>query len=236
MPIRQTLKTNTHILKAIFERTGIKILGQIVYKNTHTKASTIVYEKNSAPVLDLVTSALEYSNNLFMETLLLEASSKQSLLSAAKSMRSFLHARFPALKLNEVFFENGSGLSVRTKLMPWQIAKFLEQTKFTSYNGKSFMSILSLAGHSGFLAKKFLNDRAYQTFFAKTGSLDYVNGLCGVSTDQYMRSFCIFINHFEKRQKLNGKNSEELNELREQAKGWKRTTDQVLERVLETII
>ena len=85
-------------------------------------------------------------------------------------------------------------------------------------------------------ALEFLNKKLYNNFYAKTGSLDYVNGICGVTVFKNSKSFCLFINDKNKREKLDGQNSIQNERLRQGAKVWKRQTDKAIEESLLKIL
>ena len=232
VPIRDTLMYNAHYFLRLLADANIVVPKNLLLQKK--ESSKLLYKKESESVLKLVKLAMEYSNNLFIETLSLKASGKKDLKEAANSMKLFYKKNFPSLNIHKLNFSNTSGLSLELKLKPRTLAKFLKKVSMKRYNDSYFISLLSLAGNGGFLAKKFLNDRTHLKFFAKTGSLDFVNGICGQSI-RTKKSFCLFINNFNKRNQLQGKNSQSQEKLRQEAKGWKRKTDKALQRIISLI-
>lgn len=233
VPLRNSLKTNGAQVIQVLNELGIKLEGQLIFKEVSLQKSLAIH--HSLNLKQLLILGLEYSNNLFMETLLLQATKKDSLLSAAQDMKKFFVQNFKSIDFKEVNFVNGSGLTLKTKVKPSLMASFLTSVRNEKFANKHFFTFLTLAGHGGFLAKKFLTDKNFQHFFAKTGSLDYVNGLCGISI-KAKKSFCIFVNDFKKRETLIGPNTEEQHALREKAKVWKNVTDGFIEALITKIL
>ena len=230
VPIRNAFEFNKRYLLQLLQRVGIKFQGNVLHKSAHY--GDVIYEHRSKNLVELLGLAMEYSNNLFMETLLIKATNRSHLKGAAREMKHYLVQNVRELDLINVRFENGSGLTLNTEVHPSLLAKFLAKTQHESFNGKRFITLFSLAGHSGFLAKRYYQDHLYESFFAKTGSLDYVNGLCGIYFKKENISFCVYINHDKNRFKLTGKNTKEKEILRQSAKAWKRVTDQALENII----
>jgi len=229
VPIRNPLMFNMHYFKNILNEVGITVKGGILIKNE--VISKELMAKESLPTLKLVELAMEYSNNLFIEILCLKASKAMTLSKAAIDLKVFYKNKFENLGIHHLKFENNSGLSLKLNLRPKIIAQFINQVAMKKYGNRYFITLLSLAGNGGFLSKKFLHSKTHLKFFAKTGSLDYVNGLCSYIISN-QKSFCLFINNKKKRSQLVGTNSEKKNQLRSAAKLWKRKTDRYLEKVI----
>jgi D-alanyl-D-alanine carboxypeptidase/D-alanyl-D-alanine-endopeptidase (penicillin-binding protein 4) len=232
VPIRDTLKFNAHYLLKLINDLGIKTSPNVtIGKEIMTKE---LYSKKSLSTLKLVELALEYSNNLFIEVLTLKAAKAKNLKEASDKLKLFYKEKFPSLGIHNLNFENNSGLTLNLKIRTKTIAQLLQKIAYKKYEDRYFITLLSLAGNGGFLAKRFLNERTHLKFFAKTGSLDYVNGICGYSMSS-QRSFCLFINNKELRSQLQGRNTKQKDQLRRNAKKWKRNTDAMLERVINNL-
>lgn len=233
VPIRDPLNFNANYLIKLIKELGIRTSGKVkLEKEIMTKT---LYSKSSLPTLKLVELALEYSNNLFIEILTLKASKAKTLNEAALNLRAFYKKRFPNLGIHNLDFKNNSGLSLELKIKPETIAKLLQKVAMKKYEDKYFVSLLSLAGNGGFLSKRFLSAKTHLKFFAKTGSLDYVNGICGHTLGN-QRSFCVFINNAKLRSRLQGSNDIHKDKLRRSAKLWKRKTDAALDKIITFIV
>jgi D-alanyl-D-alanine carboxypeptidase/D-alanyl-D-alanine-endopeptidase (penicillin-binding protein 4) len=230
VPIRNPLYFNAHYLIETLEKFNIKITGNIIVRSQ--SSGKIIYRNKSEPLLRLIELALEFSNNLFIETFILKATGKTTLEEAAIEIKKSLIKEFPHIGLEKASIATASGLSLDSQITPLQLTKFMDAISDKSFGGKKFISLLSLAGTSGFLARRYIHSSVYEKFFAKTGSIDYVNNICGHYFYKRPLSFCLFINDFNKREKLTGKNNKEQEKLRQEAKTWKRKTDQFLEDFL----
>lgn len=233
VPIRNTLHFNAHYFIKVLNELDIEVTqAPNINPNINKQVDTITLTSiESLPVIKLIELAMEYSNNLFIETLALKASKTTSLKQAASALRDFYKKNFNELNIHKLNFSNNSGLDLDLRVKPQTLASFLQAVSYKKFNQRYFVTLLSLAGNAGFLAKKFLHEETHLKFYAKTGSLDYVNGICG-HVLKSQKSFCLYINNFKLRSELEGKNSKRKDQLRQAAKSWKRKTDQVLERII----
>lgn len=224
VPLRNSLLFNAHYIKKFITDIGISI-GEIkfVTKASKTKTLNKIYSQSS---LELVKLALEYSNNLFIETLVLKATKKDSLKEAAQQMAKELKIKF------EGEVENSSGLSVNLKLKASDIVDFIQKNAYKKFGNNYFINLLSITGHSGSLYKKYLTKDGFEKFRYKTGSLDYVYNICGQSFEANEKTFCIMINNPKKRASLMETNSARNERLREEAKSWRREKEYFGEMLL----
>ena len=232
IPIRDTLNVNAEYLIDIIERNGIKIHKDMKVVASEPDDIKTVYTKESLPVSRLIELGMEYSNNLFMEVLLLKATKAKNLDQASLKLGQYLHKNFPDLSFDKVSFHRGSGLTTETQLPLGLVEKFLAKTWAEKFDQKIFITYFSLAGTGGFLARKFLTKNTHERFFAKTGSLDYVNNICGLITGEKEYTFCLYVNNKAKREKLQGENNKKLQSLRRRANEWGARTSRFINKVL----
>ena len=225
VPIRNTLKTNSRILLSQLKKLGIKLLGKIKY--SRVKQFKVIKSHSGKKISELIKSALEYSNNLFMEALLLKATRKKKLKRAVSKMKEELVKEFPFL--SETIFINASGLNLKTKITLNDFTYFLSKTWDKKLHDRFFYSYLTLAGSEGFFYKRFLHNRTYQSFFGKTGSLHYITTICGVVIAKKTKSFCVHITDKEKRAFLTGKYTLKKEQLRRKSSLWKKEQDKIIE-------
>ena len=232
VPVRTSHIYNSHYFLHLLERSGVEHSGKVSFITNMPNKKTMTYQKDSLPISRLIELGMEYSNNFFMEILLLVATKKDSLKLASLEMKKFYLKEFKDLDFQKVNFDRASGLTLQTQFPLGLIERFLAKTYLKKFNHKYFMSYFSLAGTGGFLARKFLNSTTHERFFAKTGSMDYVNNICGIIIQDNEKAFCLYTNNKKLRIKLQGKNSNELERLRQEAKKWYKKTSQFSEVVL----
>ncbi|WP_412473667.1 D-alanyl-D-alanine carboxypeptidase [Halobacteriovorax sp. YZS-1-1] len=225
VPIRNSLAFNAYYLKKQLEQRGISISG-IKITNKEQSETKRLNTIKSPSSLDLVKLAMEYSNNLFIETLTLKATNKENLADAAKKMIKDLKIKTKGK------IENSSGLTTETRITPKEIVNFIQENANQKFGSHYFINLLSITGHSGSLHRKYLNDDGFEKFRYKTGSIDYVYNICGQSFEKTKRTFCIMINNLQKRKLVDGKNTNKTERLREEAKGWRRAKERFSELLL----
>ena len=235
LPLRNATHLNAFFVLETLKKNGIKISNSynVVEKQTNT---TPLFTKESLPIWRLIDLGLEFSNNFFMETLLLKATNTTDLKEASEIMKSYLVSNFKGINFKDINFDRGSGLTVNTQLRSDILAKFFSQTALERFADKYFISYFSMSGTGGFLAKKYLTRSTHEKFFAKTGSMDYVNNICGYIIGTSPKSFCLLVNDKKKRIALQGPNSNALEQMRQDAKEWKKRTDRFLEDVLTSYL
>ncbi len=227
VPLRNSLVFNANYFRNFLNGYGVSTSG-IVFKNKaqRTKLINSVYSPNS---LDLVKLALEYSNNLFIETLVLKASGRKSLKEAAAFMAKDLKIKYSGE------LENSSGLSVELKLKAKDIVEFIETHAYKKFAHHYFINLFSITGHSGSLYKKYLTKQGFEKYRYKTGSVDFVYNICGRSFEKNQKTFCVMINNPKKRKLLMGKNSVKNEKLRQDAKAWRRSMERFSELLLQEL-
>lgn len=225
VPIRNSLLFNGEYVKKLFYSRGIDIksISFVEEKQKITKTLNTIYSPKS---LDLVKLAMEYSNNLFIETLILQATGEKALADAAKKMLKDLKIKTSGK------IENSSGLSSETLISPKELVNFIQDKANKKFGSHYFINLFSITGHSGSLHRKYLNEEGFERFRYKTGSIDYVYNICGQSFQKNRETFCIMINNPKKRALINGENSTRNEKLREEAKSWRRSKERFSELLL----
>ncbi|EQC46526.1 D-alanyl-D-alanine carboxypeptidase [Bacteriovorax sp. Seq25_V] len=236
IPIRDTEIIYLSYIKEILSKFDIIVLNKKLNKE---RSSHINISRTSSPSIKrLIELSLEYSNNLFIETLMLYVTKEKNLQDAAIQIQNFLLSEKLITKndINKnIKIDRASGLSTSMFITPSLFTRIISKIYNQKIGDKFFFSYLSLAGSTGFIAKNFLDQKTFENFYAKTGSLDYINNICGVWIKGQEKFFCIMINDKDLRQKLDGVNSSENEELRQTAKKWKNAKDQLLEELIKVL-
>ena len=95
---------------------------------------------------------------------------------------------------NNTFFENGSGLSRKTKIKPETILSLLIAIK-QHPSSDIFMRSLPISGVDGTLENQYKTDLLRRRLKLKTGTLDGVSGLAGFITGLSGREYILSFLH-----------------------------------------
>ncbi len=192
------------------------------------------------PLERLAYLGIEYSNNLIAETLLktsVKESKRKSYPSdeSAKLMHEWLKGKFSKVNWNKSQFQNGSGLTLNNQVSALNMAQYLSEIAQTSFEGRSFWSLLSINSHSGSLAKRLTSPDLAFRVYAKSGSLYYVNNLAGylIGKSGKKYAFALFMTDEKKRESLGGDNSPEKNKLRLESKKWYQQTARFQDEIIK---
>lgn len=208
------------------------------------KKTTEIASAYSPTLLELCKLALYYSNNLIAESLLFHAATKhakrpvRNFIDAARVMEQWIKKKFPILDLDSFKLQNGSGLSSANIVSSADLATFLQLIQSSKFLHRYYWSILPASAHSGFLRRKFVNNDAGYRIWAKTGSLDYVNNIAGYffSQNGQRYSFSLMFQDLDGRKVVDGPNSSKAEKFRQQARKWRKITQNATESILEFLI
>jgi serine-type D-Ala-D-Ala carboxypeptidase/endopeptidase (penicillin-binding protein 4) len=185
----------------ILDSNNINISGKILYvSSSPTEAFTLVADKRSPPLRDLIVPLNKESINLFAEHLLREIGrvrkGSSSLDSSVIAMKEFWHEK--KIFLAGFYPTDGSGLSRSNGICPRTLAEVIRYMYF-SPNRKDFFNSLPVAGKDGTLQSVFKGSKLENNLQAKTGSMTRVKSMAGIFTNQGGKKiiFAIITNNFE---------------------------------------
>lgn len=237
IPIRHPSLFSANVFKTVARFHGLDLKTPVI---TNKRGLKTIYIHKGQTHLELSKLAMEYSNNLITESLMIKAAQSinkkvNSIEQAAIEMKGWYEKNLKELDWKQVRLANGSGLSVTNHLTPEFLTKFIAHTAKTKFSDSYFHSLLSLSGHNGWIRKRFNSKDTSYRVWAKTGSLDYVNNIAGVLTTNTGKnlSYTIFINDFKKRKILESENNDYVNSIRLDSKKWNNQTDEVIDALLE---
>ena len=163
----------------------------------------LIAAHRSRPLRELVRDMLWYSNNLMAELIGLSIAIEsepdvQSLEDSINILRGHLTRLVPDVEWSEVALNNHSGLDSQARMTPFQLAAILEE----GWHQGSLDGLLPVSGWSGTLAKRFAKQDEALRIWAKTGSLNYADGLAGfmLSPIHGPAAFAIMVSDFDARQ------------------------------------
>jgi D-alanyl-D-alanine carboxypeptidase/D-alanyl-D-alanine-endopeptidase (penicillin-binding protein 4) len=202
----------------ILNYNNIEITGNVIYVDKLPDENfTLIAEKCSPPLRDLIVPLNMESLNLFAEHLLREigraSKGSSSLDSSILALKEFWIEK--GIFLNGFYPTDGSGLSRSNALCPRTLTEVLRYM-YLGTNRDDFFNSLPVAGRSGTLQNAFKTTKLENNLRAKTGSMTRVRSLTGIFTNQKGKKviFAIITNNFEGSQSSVGHLIEDmLNEI-----------------------
>jgi D-alanyl-D-alanine carboxypeptidase/D-alanyl-D-alanine-endopeptidase (penicillin-binding protein 4) len=219
------------MLRLYLGRLGVELKTPQVFPMSDELASVqILTETLSPSLLNICAMALEYSNNLFAESLMLSTAKSQKpevngLLEASEVMHNWFKESYPELDWEGSYFENGSGLSLNSRISAQTLTELLVEEHKSQFLNRTFWSLLSITGQTGWLKNRLMEDEVNHRIFAKTGSLDFVHNISGyfISMKNKKYAFTLMISNIEKRKRAEKlkKNSRTYKVLYRQARNYR---------------
>jgi len=176
---------------------------------------------SSAPLSEIITKVLRYSNNLAAE-LIGQTTTRQltnrslPLHESAASLTQWYQHAFPRTDWSSFLARNHSGLSSATRHTPRQLAEILRYAWSRPLGGVRFPELLS-PPHWG-------NDdeRLQELVKAKSGTMSYADGLVGYLTTArgQQLGFVLLITDFDKRAALDASFDVRISEPSPAAQAW----------------
>ena len=182
----------------VLRASNIIFSGKIIFRmKPDNEAFTIIAEKLSPALKEILVPLNQESINLFAEHLLRETGLARK---GSPTLNSSLEALTDFWSEKKIFLQgfyptDGSGLSRSNAFCPRTLAEVLRYM-YLSSNRDDFFNSLPLAGRSGTLQASFKGSKLENNLRAKTGSMSRVRSLAGIFTNQSGRKiiFAIIIN------------------------------------------
>lgn len=184
----------TKVLSHILHEVGIEWNG--VAKDGSLQANaTLILKEESEPLSQMVTLINKYSNNPMARQLFLTLSfadgdgeAKPATLARARGVLNRWVGSTGA-KVKEIYIDNGSGLSEKTKISAENLGKILSYGARSAYAAE-FISSLPLAGIDGTMKKRAI---AGGVAHVKTGRTRNVRSIAGFIKDKKGRDWTIVV-------------------------------------------
>ncbi|WP_347551638.1 D-alanyl-D-alanine carboxypeptidase/D-alanyl-D-alanine-endopeptidase [Pseudalkalibacillus hwajinpoensis] len=189
------------LMKQSLLQAGITFKGETKLSKAPDDA-TLLIEKKSMPLSDLLIPYMKLSNNGHAEILVKEMGkvkkNEGSWDAGLEVMTDFLQEK--GLDTDEMRLRDGSGISHVTLIKPNQLSEFLFTVQNESWFDPFYRS-LPVAGDSdrfegGTLRYRMIDTTAEQIVHAKTGSLTGVSSLSGYVDQNDGLTFSIILNQF----------------------------------------
>ena len=149
-----------------------------------------------SPSLDeIIIEGVKESDNLIARNLFLSLnqSGDKNYRASRRIMRKVLNSNDVSMTYN-TFFENGSGLSRKTKVKPETILSLLMAIR-QHPSSDTLIDSLPISGIDGTLEKQYKTDLLRGRLKLKTGTLDGVSGLAGFITGLSGREYAFVFLH-----------------------------------------
>lgn len=202
----------------ILKYNKIEISGKIVFVSSPTNDTfTLIADKSSPLLRDLIVPLNKESINLFAEHLLREIGRARKGSSSLDKSIEAIHEFWieKGIFLNGYYPTDGSGLSRSNGICPRTLAEILRYMHL-SVNRDVFFSSLPVAGQTGTLQSAFKGSKLENNLRAKTGSMTRVRSMAGIFTNQKGKKviFAVISNNFDGTQTSVGRKIEDfLNEI-----------------------
>lgn len=204
LPVRRPALYTAQVFAKICGLRGIS-LPRPEPARTPGSASDIAAHRGEslAGIADLT---LTYSMNLAAELVTLKTAKELSgsampLEKSARTIARYFTGKMPAVNWSSFTLVNGSGLTVRNRMTPEQMAAILIYADSREYNGRKFRSFLPASGWEWSLMTRLNDPDTALHVWAKTGSINYALALAGYLYTRSGRpmAFAIFISDQQER-------------------------------------
>jgi len=169
------------IFKHMLGKAGIKVKGR-VRRGRIPKNATVVHTHWSSPLWKLVGTFNKHSNNFMTEMVLMATVAEVAGAPATwEKARKVLIGFLEDMGLNnpDVVMENGSGLTVNTRLSPKTLVDLLRQMDKRRYIAPEYLASLAIGARDGTLRSRLKGLSELSLVRAKTGTLEDALGLSG---------------------------------------------------------
>lgn len=186
------------IIKQLLQELGITLKGDIKLSTQLPQDNIVIAQSSSKPLIELIQNTLKLSDNLYAESLYLQAAAflKDSEFSwdDAKSTIKDYIAKHTGINLKNAIIVDGSGLSRYNLLSPLQTMNLLRFIYFNFPHSYEYIAALPISGVDGTLQQRLKNQKGLVR--AKTGAMKGVLSLSGFLQTQNYHTlvFAIFIN------------------------------------------
>ncbi|MBT6325898.1 MAG: D-alanyl-D-alanine carboxypeptidase/D-alanyl-D-alanine-endopeptidase, partial [Bdellovibrionales bacterium] len=192
IPIKNPSLVTASLFKLFCDQEQIQLPEPIKKQNINYRKLAPIYTHKSIPLKDIIKLALEYSNNLIAELVILKTARKLSripltLKESSNLMIQWYKEKFKNLNFNNTKLINGSGITPLNTIPIKLLIKLLPNIFNFEINNIFFKSLLPISGFNSSIKRRLNHKLLAQNIYAKTGSLDYVNNIAGYIITQSKR-------------------------------------------------
>ncbi|WP_128254518.1 D-alanyl-D-alanine carboxypeptidase/D-alanyl-D-alanine endopeptidase [Falsirhodobacter deserti] len=194
LPVRNPDNYTADVFRWLAARHGVALPAPVVTRSA--PAGAVLVQHASAPLTEILSDMLEFSNNMTAETVGLTASRQGSLSASGAAMTQWAAAKYGV----QMDLRDHSGLSGRSRVAPSQMVRALVLAQ-SDPNGRYLRSLMKDEGLFDASGREHLSDTI--RIKAKTGTLSFASGLAGyVSAGGAERVFATFCADMDRRAQL----------------------------------
>jgi D-alanyl-D-alanine carboxypeptidase/D-alanyl-D-alanine-endopeptidase (penicillin-binding protein 4) len=219
LPLKNPALATASVLVSLCQIRGISFSSPQVSPRAGNlpQDAKVILVHESPPLIELVESTLEYSNNLMAELILMETAryrqfQKKSkgmkhpitLPQASKEIEAWIQKVILREKHSSFRMINGSGLTSQNRISPAQLAEILWSADQTRLNSRPYETLLNVTGKKGNLENRLRDPDLALRILGKTGSLYFTRSLAGYLYTSRGRKliFATFATDWERRRKI----------------------------------
>ncbi len=178
--------------KKLWQQHGGEFSGGYKY-GVVPESAKLIYTLVSEPLINQISIMNKKSNNVMTRQLFLtlgaeKISSPGTLDKSRQVINSWLNKK--GFDTKDSFFDNGSGLSRKSKLSTKLLSDVLTDAA-NHLQAKEFMESLAIAGVDGTMRNRFRNHPAQGQIFIKTGTLNGVRAIAGYVNSQSGKQYTV---------------------------------------------
>ncbi len=194
----------------------------------------LIARHQSRPLRELVRDMLWYSNNLMAELIGLSVARESSsdiggLEDSAEILIGHLRRLVPDADWDKAVIDNHSGLDHKARMTPAQLVGVLQR----GWQDGTLIDLLPVSGWSGTLSRRLNEQDEALRVWAKTGSLNYADGLAGfmLSPTYGPAAFAVLVSDLEARAAYDAL-PRKTRQSEKEAGAWKKETQDVIDQLL----
>ena len=155
-----------------------------------------LYELRSQPLAELIRGMNKFSNNVMTRQLFLSLSAANgapgSLTKSREVIKRWLNSK--GLKFSELYIDNGSGLSRKTRIAARSLGRLLRAAYDSPYLPE-LQSSMPLAAIDGTLQRRFRGEELTGRLRLKTGTVNAVKAIAGYALSRSGRQYIVVVLH-----------------------------------------
>lgn len=160
-------------------------------------ARTSLYTHYSVPLREIVREANQKSNNFYTEQIFKSLSLSKHLVATNQHSIEIIRQywRSKGLDINELFMEDGSGLSPANAVTARFLTELMQYMYQKSIHKDAFFNSLAVAGKTGTLAGIMKKSHLEGNLYGKSGTISRVRAYTGYITNNREWVFTVIVNN-----------------------------------------
>jgi len=225
LPVRNPAAWTATVFRQIAKNIGLELPRPEPVRAKMLTKQNFLARIQSPPLTDIMKPWLRYSNNLMAELIGLRTALKtgKSAKQADVVLKSWLREKWPGMDWQAFYSPNYSGLSVKSRTTPVQMAMLMKSVWGWRFDGRPFMALLPVSGWQKSFQNRFTGPLSAGRVIAKTGTMNYASAMVGyLLTDKGRQlAFALNITDFEKRRKYDRLDETARRALSAEAHQWR---------------